>query len=128
MTGAFIGLTSVCFSQIAPDAGAMPAFLVQVGGVLVIPLVARAFRRMAPIQSDVCRFGVLVGLVDAGGIIGSVIAFQRANVAVVAAIIGFAPAVTITLAWRVFGEKVWRWQWVGAGLATVSILLFAAAV
>ena len=106
----------------------MPAFMVQAGAVVLIPLVARAFRPMAPLQSDVRRFGVLVGLIDAGAIIGSVIAYQRGNVAVVAAVISFAPAVTIALAWRVFGEKVWRWQWVGAGLATVSIFLFAAAV
>lgn len=127
ITGALIGATSLCFGQIDPDAGAMPAFLVQAGAVILIPLAARAFRPMAPLRADVLRFGLLVGFVDAGAIIGSVIAYQRGNVAVVAAIIGFAPAVTITLAWRVFGEKVWRWQWVGAGLATVSILLFAAA-
>ena len=127
VTGALIGATSLCLSQIDPDAGAMPAFLVQAGAVVLIPIAARALRPMAPLRADVLRFGLLVGFVDAGAIIGSVIAFQRGNVAVVAAIIGFAPAVTITLAWQVFGEKVWRWQWVGAGLATVSILLFAAA-
>lgn len=127
VTGALIGATSLCFAQIDPDAGAMPAFLVQAGAVILIPVAAKALRPMAPLRADVLRFGLLVGFVDAGAIIGSVIAYQRGNVAVVAAIIGFAPVVTITLAWRVFGEKVWRWQWVGAGLATVSILLFAAA-
>ena len=128
ITGALIGATSLCFGQIDPDAGAIPAFLVQAGAVVLIPLVARTFRPMAPLRADVLRFGLLVGFIDAGAIIGSVIAYQRGNVAVVAAIIGFAPVVTVSLAWRVFGEKVWRWQWVGAGLATVSILLFAAAV
>ena len=128
ITGALIGATSLCFGQIDPDAGAMPAFVVQAGAVLLIPLVAKTFRPMAPMRAEVLRFGLLVGLVDAGAIIGSVIAYQRGNVAVVAAIIGFAPVVTITLAWRVLGEKVWRWQWVGAGLATVSLLLFTAAI
>lgn len=128
VTGVLIGATSLCFGQINSDAGAMPAFLVQVGAALLIPPIASVVRPMAPLQADIVRFGVLVGVVDAAAIIGAVIAFQVGNVAVVAAVIGFAPAVTITWAWQVFGEKVWRWQWVGAGLAAVSILLFAASV
>ena len=127
ITGVLIGATSLCFGQIDPDAGAMPALLVQVGAVLLIPPIASVFRPMAPLRADIVRFGFLVGIVDACAVIGAVIAFQLGNVAVVAAIVGFAPAVTIAWAWQVFGEKVWRWQWVGAGLAAVAILLFAAA-
>ena len=130
VVGGLIGCISVAFGQIHPDAGAMPAFLTQLGSAALIPLLARSrpMQTMAALSSDVLRFGLLVGLIDIGAIIASVIAFQRGNVAVVAAIMGFAPAATIVLAWRVYGEAVRRWQWAGAVLATMSVVLFAFAV
>lgn len=129
VVGVLIAGTSLAFAQIDPDAGAMPAFLTQLGAAAFIPLLSRSrpMQRMAALSSEVVKFGLLVGLVDIGAIISSVIAFQRGNVAVVAAIMGFAPAATIVLAWRVYGEAVRRWQWAGAGLAAASIILFAVA-
>ena len=129
LVGGLIGCMSVIFGQISPDAGAMPAFVTQLGAVPLIPLMSRlpGMQAMAPLTATVGRFGALIGLVDIIAIISSVIAFQRGDVAVVAAILGFAPAVTILLAWRVYDEAVRRWQWAGAALATVSIVLFATA-
>lgn len=127
LVGALLGFLSLVLSQISPGAGAMPAFLTQLGSIALIPLIARLSQPMAPLSRDACRFGVLVGLIDIGAIIASVIAFQRGNVAVVAAILGFAPVSTMSLAWRVYGEAVRRWQWVGATLAITSVILFSAA-
>ena len=127
LVGALLGCLSLTFAQISPDAGAMPAFLTQLGAVFWIPLITRPFRMMAGISADVRRFGVLVGLIDIGAIIAMVIAFQRGNVAVVAAVLGFAPVTTMTLAWRVYKETVRRWQWVGAAMGAASIILFSAA-
>jgi len=125
ITGALIGGASLCFAQIDPGAGAMPAFVTQLGAVLLIPVITWPIRPMAPIDRVVGKFGVVVGAIDIVAIIASVIAFQRGNVAVVAAIMGFAPAITIALAWRVFHERVRGWQWVGAALASFAVLLFA---
>ena len=127
LVGVILGCLSLAFAQITPDAGAMPAFLTQLGAVAVIPLVTRPLRLMAKLSADVRRFGVLVGLIDIGAVISLVIAFQRGNVAVVAAMLGFAPVTTMTLAWRVYNEAVRRWQWVGAAMGAVAIILFATA-
>ena len=127
LVGVMLGCVSLTFAQITPDAGAMPAFLTQLGAVAVIPLVTMPFRVMAPVSSDVRRFGLLVGLIDIGAVISMVIAFQRGNVAVVAAMLGFAPVTTMTLAWRIYRETVRRWQWVGAGLGAVAFILFSTA-
>ena len=127
LVGVILGCLSLTFAQITPDAGAMPAFLTQLGAVAVIPLVTKPFRLMAPVSSDVRRFGVLVGLIDIGAVIAMVIAFQRGNVAVIAAMLGFAPVTAMTLAWRVYNEAVRRWQWVGAAMGAVSIILFSTA-
>ena len=127
LVGTLLGCQSLTFAQITPDAGAMPAFLTQLGSVFWIPLITVPFRLMAPVSSDVRRFGVLVGLIDIGAVIAMVIAFQRGNVAVVAAMLGFAPVTTMTLAWRIYHESVLRWQWVGAALGAVAIILFSTA-
>ena len=127
LVGGLLGCLSLVFAQISPDAGAMPAFLTQLGAVALIPLITRPFRLMAGLSRDVRRFGVLVGLIDIGAVISIVIAFQRGNVAVVAAVLGFAPVTTMALAWRIYHEAVRRWQWVGAALGAVSIILFSTA-
>ena len=127
LVGVLLGCLSLAFAQITPDAGAMPAFLTQLGAVAIIPLVTKPFKLMARLSSEVNRFGVLVGLIDIGAVISLVIAFQRGNVAVVAAMLGFAPVTTMTLAWRVYNEAVRRWQWVGAALGAVAIILFSTA-
>ena len=41
--------------------------------------------------------------------------------------LGFAPATTMFLAWRIYHEVVRRWQWVGAAMGTLAIILFATA-
>ena len=125
--GALIGVMALCLAQVAPEAEASPAVVTQALSILLIPLVAVRFGGMAPGNKDLRWFALVVGIVDIIAIIASTIAFQRGNVAVVAAIMGFAPAITIAIAWRRDGEVVRRWQWLGAGLATVSILLFALA-
>ncbi len=127
LVGVLLGLQSLIFGQISSDAGAMPAFVTQLGAAVFIPLIARPLQPLAPLSSDVKRFGLLVGLIDIGAVIAFVIAFQRGNVAVVAAMLGFAPATTMTLAWRIYHEAVRRWQWVGASMGAVAIILFSTA-
>lgn len=126
-TGALIGFMALCLGQVAPEAEAAPAVVTQAQSVVLIPLVAMRFGGMARSNRDLRRFALVVGILDIIAIIASTIAFQRGNVAVVAAVMGFAPAFTIGIAWRLDGELVRRWQWLGAVLAVVSILLFAVA-
>ncbi len=127
MVGTLLGCLSLTFAQITPDAGAMPAFLTQLGAVFMIPLFTRPFRLMAKLSTEVNRFGLLVGLIDIGAVISMVIAFQRGNVAVIAAMLGFAPVTTMLLAWRIFNESVRRWQWVGAAMGATAFILFSTA-
>lgn len=127
IVGFLIGGMSISLGQVDEGVGALPALITQFGSVLLIPVVTRPIRPMASLGPTVIRFGLLVGIVDIGAVIASTIAFQRGNVAVVAAIMGFAPAITIALASRVFGERVHRLQWAGVSLAGVCVVLFAVA-
>jgi drug/metabolite transporter (DMT)-like permease len=125
LTGALIGAMALCLAEVSPEAEAMPALVTQSQSILLIPLVAGFVGGLAPSNSDLRRFALLIGLIDIVAIIASTIAFQHGNVAVISAIMGFAPAVTISLAWGIDGEKVYGWQWLGAAMATMSIVLFA---
>lgn len=125
LTGALLGAGALMLGQVDPSAEAMPALVIQVGSVLFIPAVARLTYGMPHSVPELRWFGILVGLVDIGAIIASVIAFQRGDVAVVAAIMAFAPAVTIALAWQVYDDRVRGWQWVGAAGAVICVVLFA---
>jgi uncharacterized membrane protein len=127
LVGTLLGCLSLTFAQITPDAGAMPAFLTQLGAVALIPLMTKPFRLMAKLSSEVNRFGLLVGLIDIGAVISMVIAFQRGNVAVVAAMLGFAPVTSMLLAWRIYNESVRRWQWLGAAMGVTAFILFSTA-
>ena len=127
LVGVLLGFQSLVYGRISPDAGAMPAFVTQLGAAALIPLIARPFQPLAPVSRDVKRFGLLVGLIDIIAIIAMVIAFQRGNVAVLAAVLGFAPVTAMVLAWRVYDEAVRRWQWMGAAMGAVAIILFSTA-
>lgn len=94
---------------------------------MFLPFITRPWQPMAPLTGTIQRFGTLVGLIDIGAVIASVVAFQRGNVTVISAILGFAPAVTICLAWIIYNEKIRRWQYLGAVLASGAIVLFASA-
>ncbi len=126
LVGTLLGCLSLTFAQITPDAGAMPAFLTQLGAVGFIPLMTKPFRLMAKLSKEVNRFGLLVGLIDIGAVISMVIAFQRGNVAVIAAMLGFAPVTAMLLAWRILNESVRRWQWVGVAMGATAFILFSA--
>lgn len=127
IVGTLISGVSICLGQVDEGAGAMPALVMQAGAVVLIPVLTRPILPMAPFSRTVLRFGLLVGAVDIGAVIASTVAFQTGNVAVIAAIMAFAPAITIGLAHRVLHEHVRQWQWLGAGLAAGCVVLFSLA-
>lgn len=57
----------------------------------------------------------------------SALTFQRSNAAIGSALIGFAPGVSIVIAWKFLGEKIFRMQALGGLLGGLAILLFALA-
>lgn len=127
IVGVLISGISICLGQVDEGAGAMPALFSQGGAVVLIPILTRPILPLAPLSGTVVRYGMLVGVIDIGAVIASTVAFQTGNVAVVAAIMALAPAITIGLAHRFLHERVQRWQWTGAVLAVVCVALFAVA-
>jgi drug/metabolite transporter (DMT)-like permease len=57
----------------------------------------------------------------------SALTYQRSNAAVGSVLIGLSPGVSILLAWRFLGERVWPLQIAGGLLAGLAVVLFALA-
>lgn len=126
LVGCVLGCSSICLGQIDEGAGAMPAFVTQAVAFVLAPWLVRLIRQPAPINKDVLRDGATLGTIEIIAVIMMAIAFQIGNVAVVAALLGFAPGVAVVMAATILKERLYRTQIIGGVLAAVSIVLFAA--
>ncbi len=127
VTGAVIGTIGIFFAQTGTDSGIVPVAISQAVAVLLIPAAALGGYPLARPMRGLLRWGLIVGVVDILAVVANVLAFQRGSVAVITAILGLAPAVTLLLAWRVLGERMFRLQLIGATLGVGAVLLFALA-
>ena len=125
--GVVFGLASVFLGQTSEDAGISVALVAVAAGAVLLPtvrLVGVPFPR--PVRRAVW-LGVAVGLIEIFGEFSIVLAFQRGPIAVVAAIVGLTPAVTMIWAKAVDREPIYRLQIPGAVLGVSSVILFAIA-
>lgn len=127
LVGTILGLIALTFSAIDQSAGAGPAFVSQAVGIVGVPLAARTFGRVARLGRGMVSWGAGVGAIEIVAVIANVAAFQRGSAAVVAAVLGLTPVVSIVLAWRVLAEPIHRVQVVGSAFGVASILLFSLA-
>lgn len=125
VTGALFGSAAVFFGQTSPDSGIGPAVVAQaIATVLLLGIAVRTGRLLRPIRHAM-EPAVVVGLLAAFSVLLSVLAFQRGPVAVVAAVIGLAPGLTVLLAWALLHERIGRLQFVGFAMGVGAVVLFA---
>ena len=125
LVGALLGMVAVCFGQTGEASGIAPAIVAEVTASLLLALAAGATGRLVRLRRRAVVPALGVGILTVLSILSSVLAYQRGPVAVVAAVIGMAPGVTVMLAWLVARERIGRWQAIGFGLGTVAVMLFA---
>lgn len=127
LTGALVGMAGLFLSFLSDGAGAAPAFVIAVTGLVVIPLVGRAIGLSVRVSETTTRFGFMVGCTSILGFVLASITYQRGNAAIGSALIGLSPGVTIALAWKFLNERLWPLQIVGTSLGALTVLLFALA-
>ena len=127
LAGAFVGLAGLFLSFVSDGAGAAPAFVIAVAGLVVIPVVGRAIGLSVRVSATTTAFGFLVGCTSILGFVLAAITYQRGNAAIGSALIGLSPGVTIALAWRFLRERLWPLQIAGASLGALTVLFFALA-
>jgi len=126
--GALTGLAGLCLSFVSDDAGAAPAFALTLLGIVVIPISSRTIGLTVRLKPTTLKFGSLVGCTSVVAFILAAITFQRGNAAIGSALIGLSPGVSIALAWKLLGERVWPIQLLGGALGATTVILFAMAV
>lgn len=127
LVGCLLGVSSVCMGQVDEGAGAMPALVLAVTASAITPGFVHAVSDPAPFTLGVVRNGAVLGSVEAVAVILFAAAYQIGNVAVVSAVLGFAPAVAIVLAVVLLSERMYRSQLIGGLLAGLAVVAFAAA-
>lgn len=127
LVGCLLGFSSICLGQVDEGAEAMPAFVLALTAMALTPAFVRLIGTPAPIDGSVVRQGALLGCVEAAAVILFAFAYQLGNVAVVSALLGFAPGVAIVLAVVVLAERMHRTQVIGGLLAGLAVLAFAVA-
>ncbi len=128
VVGLLVGIAGLCLSFVSDGAGAAPAFVITTVGILIVPLSAAAIGQSVRRPSRTTAiFGSMVGVTSAGAFILTSMTYQRGSAAVGSALIGLSPGISIVLAWRLLGERIWPIQLVGGALGAVTVLLFALA-
>ena len=127
LTGTSVGLAGVFLTQAAPEAGELPAFLVLVSGVVVLPVVVRVGTGTFRPDRAVVGFGMVLGATSATAMALSTAAYLRGSAAVVTALIALSPGVSVVIAWRFLGERLYPAQAVGGVFAVAAVLAFATA-
>lgn len=127
LTGALVGLAGLFLSFVSDGAGAAPAFVIAAAGLVVIPVVGRAIGLSVRLSRTTITFGSMVGCTSILGFVLAAITYQRGNAAIGSALIGLSPGVTIALAWKFLGERLWPLQIGGTILGALTVLLFALA-
>lgn len=123
--GAGFGTAAVCFGQTSTAAGIAPGVVAQVTTALVLFGATLGMRRMVKPQREATKVAGAIGVLTAVAMLLSVLAYQRGPVAVVAALIGLAPGVTVLLAWSLTRERFSALQGMGFALGIVAVVFFA---
>lgn len=123
--GAGFGTAAVCFGQTSTAAGIAPGVIAQSTAALVLLGATVAMGRMVRPRREATSLAGVVGVLTAVAMFLSVLAYQRGPVAVVAAILGLAPGVTVLLAWLLTRERFSALQRFGFALGMVAVVFFA---
>jgi len=127
VVGASIGLAGVLLTQAAPGARDLPAFLVLATGTVVMPWMLRARTGAFRTERVLVGFGSVLGVSSALAFVLSTAAYVRGSAAVVTALIALCPAVSVLLAWKFLGERLYPLQALGGAFGVAAVVCFSLA-
>ena len=128
VVGCSIGVAGILLTQADPAAGEVPALLLLLTGLVVLPAFARARSESVWPDPVVRRFGLVLGCTSGTAIVLSTAAYLRGSAAVVTALIALSPGVSVGIAWRFLGERVAPLQALGGAFGVASVVAFTLGV
>jgi len=127
VVGTSIGTAGLLLTQAAPEAGEVPAFVVLVTGVMVMPWILRQRTGSFLPEREILGFGSVLGASSAVAFVLSTAAYLRGSAAVVSALIAMAPGVSVVISWRFLGERIYAVQVLGGAFGMAAVTAFALA-
>ncbi len=127
VVGTSIGTAGLLLTQAEPEAGEVPAFVVLVTGVMVMPWILRQRTGSFLPEREILGFGSVLGASSAVAFVLSTAAYLRGSAAVVSALIAMAPGVSVVISWRFLGERIHAVQVLGGAFGTAAVTAFALA-
>ena len=127
VVGTSIGTAGLLLTQAAPEAGEVPAFVVLVTGVMVMPWILRQRTGSFWPEREILGFGSVLGASSAVAFVLSTAAYLRGSAAVVSALIAMAPVVSVVISWRFLGERLHAVQVLGGVFGMAAVTAFALA-
>jgi drug/metabolite transporter (DMT)-like permease len=127
VVGASIGTAGLLLTQAAPEAGEVPAFVVLVTGVMVMPWILRQRTGSFWPEREIVGFGSVLGASSAVAFVLSTAAYLRGSAAIVTALIAMSPGVSVVISWRFLGERLYAVQALGGAFGMAAVTAFALA-
>ena len=127
VVGTSVGTAGLLLTQAAPEAGEVPAFVVLVTGVMVMPWILRQRTGSFWPEREILGFGSVLGASSAVAFVLSTAAYLRGSAAVVSALIAMAPVVSVVISWRFLGERLHAVQVLGGVFGMAAVTAFALA-
>ncbi len=127
VVGTSVGTAGLLLTQAAPEAGEVPAFVVLVTGVMVMPWILRQRTGSFWPEREILGFGSVLGASSAVAFVLSTAAYLRGSAAVVSALIAMAPVVSVVISWRFLGERLHAVQVLGGAFGMAAVTAFAMA-
>lgn len=123
LSGLGFGIYFVCLARADHDSGLWPLVISRLtDAALIVPLaLARGVAQRLP--GRVLRLALLCGIFDASANLFFLLASRHGLLSLASVITSLYPAMTVLLAVLILKEHTGRWQRVGLGLATASIVL-----
>ena len=127
VVGTSIGTAGLLLTQAAPEAGEVPAFVVLVTGVMVMPWILRQRTGSFLPEREILGFGSVLGASSAVAFVLSTAAYLRGSAAIVTALIAMSPGVSVVISWRFLGERLYAVQALGGAFGMAAVTAFALA-
>lgn len=125
LAGAVFGMLFVLLNEIGEGAGGTPLVLQRTVGFIVAVITTRATgKHIFPVDRRVRRGSFVIGLFATTAIVLMVVALQLGGSLSIVSVIGSQYAgVAVLLGFIFRGQRMWWWQTVGLGAASVAVAL-----
>ncbi|MBN2549171.1 MAG: DMT family transporter [Anaerolineales bacterium] len=121
IAGLCFGGFFICMAQIPSGSLFYPAAIAKLVSAMIALVVVR--RKQLPVPAIYNPLALMVGVLDAGGNIGFLLARQLTRLDVAAVLSSMYPAVTVALAWGIMGQKVNKLQFIGIIICLLGVAL-----